>query len=212
MGKKKAAVAQPMDSKDVATTFWFCMAALVPMLGIGMRMYTTMPYRPPLAKTDIYSGYRWARCDTNPKYCDREYNETTIRRVVPYTQRMSQCKQETKQEGVPIILYSTDPDEHYEDKRSVGSKRVYGRVAREFDDLRSEGIDPIRLENLLVSLAQTSSGNVGESIALKRPELEKQYWEQMKAFVHKYPEPDTGNVQVSIRSGNMHMMRLLPAL
>lgn len=199
MGKKKAVINQPIDSKDIATTFWFCMAAMLPMLGLGVRMCMTIPHRPPLAKTDVYSGYRWARCDTNPRYCEREYNESSTATIIRYAQRSGQAEQGMVQSGVPIILYSTDPGEHFEHKRIVGSKWVYGRVAQELENLRSEGVDPSRLEDLLVSLAQTSSGNVGESIALKRPELEKRYWQQMKAFVRKYPEPDTGNVQVCCR-------------
>lgn len=198
MPKKKVAVTQAIDSKDGgATNFWFFMAALVIILVVGLRMFTAMPYKPPLAKTDIYSGYRWARCDSNHKHCNREYSETTTTKIPQYTARRGDCTQDTQHAGVPIILYSKDPHEHFSDKRAVGSNWVYSRVAREFDELRSEGIDPVRLENLLVSLAQTSSGNVGESIALKRPDLEERYWEQLKAFVHKYPEPETGDVQVS---------------
>ncbi|CAL8468523.1 g8063 [Coccomyxa elongata] len=196
MAKKKVAVTQAIDSTDGgATNFWFFMAALVIILAVGLRMFTAMPYKPPLAKTDIYSGYRWARCDSNRKHCNREYSETTTTKIPQYTARRAECTQDTQHAGVPIILYSKDPHEHFSDKRAVGSNWVYSRVARELDELRSEGIDPVRLENLLVSLAQTSSGNVGESMALKRPDLEERYWEQMKAFVHKYPEPETGDVQ-----------------
>ncbi|BDA43514.1 probable ubiquitin carboxyl-terminal hydrolase 13 at N-terminal half [Coccomyxa sp. Obi] len=195
MAKKKVTVTQPVDGKDRATTFWFCMAAFVPILAMGLRMFTAIPYKPPPTKTDMYSGYRWARCDSNRKLCNREYNGTTTAKVPQYAARRADSTQDTQHAGVPIVLYSKDPHEHFSDKRAVGSKWVYSRVARELDDLRSEGIDPVRLEDLLVSLAQTSSGNVGESIALKRPDVEERYWEQLKAFVHKYPEPETGDVQ-----------------
>ena len=198
MAKKKVAVTEPRDSQDGgATTFWLRMAVSISIMAMGLRMFTAMPHKPPQEMTDIYSGYRWARCDISRKVCNREYNETTTVKIPQYTARRADTAQDTQHAGVPIVLYSKDPHEHFSDKRAVGSNWVYSRVARELDDLRAEGIDAVRLEGLVVSLAQTSSGNVGESIALKRPDLEERYWEQMKAFVHKYPEPDTGDVQVS---------------
>lgn len=57
--------------------------------------------------------------------------------------------------------------------------------------LKMEGIDQLRLERIVSSLSQISSGNTGEATALKRPELEARYWNQMNAFVEQNPESAT---------------------
>ena len=147
------------------------------------------------AKTDLYSNYRWGNCDTHPGQCSREYstsNTATLTRHRPCLNGL-ECPCTEAKDGINIIYTFPNFNKHCQHRRYVGlgekhAEYVYGRVAQEYDDLVKAGIDPLRLERVVTSLSQMSSGNIGELVALKRPDLESRYWDEMKAFVQHNPK------------------------
>jgi hypothetical protein len=172
---------------------------LVLILALGYLSRPTSPVRElPAAETDVYSGYRWGNCDTHPALCSREYSTSDLVTVPQYRacRREHGCPCSEEGDGSTVIFTFSTFNKQCQNRRFVRLEEqqpvyVYGSVAREYDKLKEEGIDPLRLESIVSSLSQMSSGNTGEATALKRPELEARYWDQMKAFVEHNPKSAT---------------------
>ena len=160
---------------------------LVLILALGYLSRPTSPVRElPAAETDVYSGYRWGKCDTHPARCSREYGSSSLVTVPLYRActREHGCPCSEERDGSTVIYTFSTFNRQCQNRRFVRLEEqqpvyVYGRVALEYDELKKEGIDPLRLEIIVSSLSQISSGNTGEATALKRPELEARYWNQM---------------------------------
>lgn len=201
MAKRKTPHGQQVAARQLDKTAQRFLAATGLLIGCIVASIVSMQYAPqqevPLAKTDLYSSYRWGNCDTHPQQCVREYttsNTATLTRHRPCMTGLDcPCSEVKNGTGDPVIYTFPTFNERcqyrrYVSRRDTPAEYVHGRVAREYEDLVKAGIDPLRLEKVVTSLSQMSSGNIGELVALKRPELETRYWEEMKTFVQHNPK------------------------
>ena len=201
MAKRKTPHGPQAPTRHLDKTAQRFLAATGILIGRIMASILSMQYAPqqevPPAKTDLYSSYRWGNCDTHPQQCTREYSSSDTATLTRHRPCMTgldcPCSKPRNGSGTNVVYSFTSFNERcqyrrYVSRRDTQAEYVYGRVAKEYDDLTKAGVDPLRLENVVTSLSQMSSGNIGELVALKRPDLETRYWEEMKTFVQHNPK------------------------
>ena len=201
MTKRKTPHEPQAAARQLDKTAQRLLAATGILIGCIIATIASMQYAPqqevPPAKTDLYSSYRWGNCDTHPGQCSREYSTSDTATLTRHRPCMTgldcPCTEAKNGSGTTVIYTFSAFNERcqyrrYVSQRDKQAEYVHGRVAREYDDLVKGGIDPLRLEKVVTSLSQMSSGNVGELVALKRPDLETRYWVEMKIFVLHNPK------------------------
>lgn len=198
MSRRKPSHGRHATSESTDVSAQRVLAATGILLGCVLAFIVFMRYRPykelPPTKTDLYSNYRWGNCDGHPEQCSREYSSSDHVSMPRHRNCLTQdCPCSEERAGVNMIYTFTNFNQRCQYRRYVGlgnnkAEYVYSRVALEYDELVKAGIDPVQLENVVTSLAQMSSGNIGELLALKRPDLEERHWEEMKAFVQQNPK------------------------
>ena len=201
MAKRKTPHAPQAAPRQLGKTAQRFLAATGVLIGCLIATIASMHYAPqqevPPAKTDLYSSYRWGNCDTHPGQCSREYSTSDTATFIKHRPCMTgldcPCSEAKNGSGTTVIYTFSAFNERCQYRRFVSrrdtqAQYVHGRVAEEYDDLVKAGIDPLRLETVVTSLSQMSSGNVGELIALKRPDLEARYWKEMMTFVFLNPK------------------------
>ncbi len=201
MAKRKPPHGPQGPARHLDKTAQRFLAATGILIACIIASFLSMQYAPqqevPPAKTDLYSSYRWGNCDTHPKQCSREYSSSDTATLTRHRPCMTglgcPCSEARNGSGTTVIYTFSAFIERCQYRRHVSrrdaqAEYVYGRVAKEYDDLTRAGVDPLRLEKVVSSLSQMSSGNIGELVALKRPDLETRYWEEMKTFVQHNPK------------------------